>query len=395
MNIATEPAAERAPEVFRRAFGTEPHVLGLAPGRVNLIGEHVDYNGGIVLPAAIDRHVAVAARWRKAIRMRVLAVDRAADDEFRIDTAPARGEGWARYVRGVTTLLVRAGYPIPGADIAFAGDVPVGSGLASSAALVVATAKALLALAEVDVEPATLAEICRRAEAEWVGVRCGIMDPFAVLHGRAGHAVLLDCRSLEHHHLRLPAGVRLVATDSGMQRALRDSAYNQRRTECRLAAIKLGVTDLRDISFEDLERRGHTLPEPLGRRARHVVREIERTRLAAAALDAGDILSLGRLMAESHASLRDDLEVSTPELETLVRLANEVHGVYGSRLCGAGFGGCTLSLVADDAVKEFKRHVTQGYRKATGNEATIHVLAAGDGARWEKLAEWKGGQGAV
>src|SRR5690606_6494086 len=202
---------------------------------------------------------------------------------------------------------------------------------------------------------------------------------------------LLDCRSLEHRHIRLPAGIRLVATDTGIQRALRDSAYNQRRTECRLAAIRLGVTDLRDITLEDLERRGHTLADPLGRRARHVVREIERTRLAAAALEAGDILSLGRLMAESHASLRDDLEVSTPELETLVRLANEIHGVYGSRLCGAGFGGCTISLVAEDVVPEFTRHVRRGYLAETGNEATVHVLAAGDGAGWEKLAEWKGG----
>jgi len=383
------PAAERAPAVFRRTFGTEPHVLALAPGRVNLIGEHVDYNGGIVLPAAIDRYVAVAARWRKAIRIRVLAVDRAMDDEFRIDTAPARGEDWARYARGIATLLVRAGYPIPGADIAFAGDVPAGAGLASSAALVVAIAKALLALAEVEVEPAALAEICRRAEAEWVGVRCGIMDPFVALHGRAGHALLLDCRTLDHYHLRLPDDVRLVATDSGVERALRDSDYNQRRTECRLAAIRLGVTDLRDISLEDLERRGHTLAEPLFRRARHVVREIERARLAAAALEAGDLHALGRLMNESHASLRDDLEVSTPELDTLVRLANEVRGVYGSRLCGAGFGGCTISLVAADAVKEFAQHVTQGYRRATGGEATVYALSPGDGARWEKLAEWK------
>ncbi|MFO7261133.1 MAG: galactokinase [bacterium] len=391
MIFDTEPAAERAPEVFRRAFGTEPHVLALAPGRVNLIGEHVDYNGGIVLPVAIDRYVAVAARWRKAIRIRMLAVDRATDDEFRIDTAPARGEGWARYARGIATLLVRAGYPIPGADIAFAGDVPIEVGLASSAALVVATAKALLALAGVEVEPATLAEICRRAEAEWVGVRCGIMDPFIALHGRAGHALLLDCRTLDHYHLRLPDHVRLVATDSGVPRALRNSEYNQRRTECRLAAIRLGVPDLRDISLEDLERRGHTLAEPLFRRARHVVREIERARLAAAALEVGDVHALGRLMNESHVSLRDDLDVSTPELDTLVRLANEVPGVYGSRLCGAGFGGCTVSLVDADAVKDFARHVTRCYRRATGGEATVYVLSAGDGARWEKLAEWKSG----
>ncbi|HEX6939461.1 MAG TPA: galactokinase [Longimicrobiales bacterium] len=373
------PAAGRARTAFRAAFGGEPDVLARAPGRVNLIGEHVDYNGGCVLPVAIDRDVVVAARRRPDRRILAVAADLRGEDAFALDGLTEAGAGWARYVRGVAALLEASGVRLRGAELAIAGDVPAGAGLSSSAALEVACATALLGIAGASIDGPELASLCRRAEIEWAGVQCGIMDPFVSALGRADHALFLDCRSLEHRHIAIPPGVRVIATDSGVRRQLRHSAFNDRVRETREAARLLGVPELRDIDAAEFERREAELPEPLRRRARHVVREIERTRAAARALRAGDLARFGQLLAESHASARDDYEVSVAELDALVAAAS-IDGVYGTRLSGAGFGGCTVSVVAEEAVAEFIRRVPATYRAATGRTATVHVCRAAAGA---------------
>ncbi len=376
---AASPAAARARAAFHATFDGEPDIVARAPGRVNLIGAHVDYNGGFVLPVAIDRDVVVAARRREDRRVLAVAADFRGRDAFALDGLEHAGTGWAAYVRGVAALLEAAGTRLAGAEIAIAGDVPAGAGLSSSAALEVACASALLALAGRSIAFPELAGLCRRAEVEWAGVHCGIMDPFVAALGRADHALFLDCRSLEYRHIPVPAGARVIATDSGVRRQLQRSAFNDRVRETREAAARLGIVELRDISPVAFDRRAPELPEPLRRRARHVVHEIERTRLAARALEDRDLARFGALMAESHASARDDYEVSVPELDALVAAATTVDGVYGTRLSGGGFGGCTVSIVAGEAVADFLRTVPEAYRAATGRTANVHVCRAGAG----------------
>lgn len=371
-------AAARATDAFRAAFGA-PTVVARGPGRINLIGEHVDYSGGLVLPAAVDLDVVVAARARSDARAHVIAADLDAEDRFRLD-ATSRGDGWVSYVRGVAHLLRDAGVPVPGFDMALAGDVPRGGGMSSSAALEVAAATALLALAGGAMDGVRLAQLCRRAETEWAGVSCGIMDQLIAVLGRAGNALLVDTRTLAYRHVPLPPTVRVIAVDSGVRRDLRESRYNDRVASTRQAAGLLGVTRLGDVTPDSFERRAADLPEPVLRRARHVVTEIQRTRDAAHALAHGHVDEAGRLMNASHESLRDDFEVSTPELDALVAAARRVDGVYGSRLTGAGWGGCTVSLVRDAAVEEFLSRVPVDYREATGRDAVVYVLSAVDGA---------------
>jgi len=341
-------AAERAVEAFVAAFGGRPDVAARAPGRANLIGEHVDYNDGFVLPAAIDRDVVVAVSARRDRRFRVVAADLAAEESFHLDevTRPGRWPRWVSYVLGVAKVLDQSNVRLPGADMAVAGDVPQGSGLSSSAALEVAAARALVALAGATLPDLELVEICHRAESQWAGVNCGIMDQFASVYGRPGQAIFLDCRALDCIGVPIPESAVLIAADSGVRRGLADSAYNERVRECDEAAHRLGVRKLRDIGYDEYFAREDELPERLRRRARHVVTEIERTREASSALEAGALWRVGEAMNGSHESLRADYEVSTLELDALVAAARAVPGVYGSRLSGAGFGGCTISLVS-------------------------------------------------
>ncbi|MBI4408294.1 MAG: galactokinase [Gemmatimonadetes bacterium] len=373
-------AAVRAHLAFRETFGGEPELLARAPGRINLIGEHVDYNGGLVLPTAIDRDVVVAASRRRGRWIRAVAADLKAHDAFALDGQADAGSGWTSYLRGISALLPQSDIILPGADLAIAGDVPRGAGLASSAAFEVACATAFLALADETLPGPDLARLCRRAETEWAGVPCGIMDQFVAVLARKDHALFLDCRSLAFRHVAIPPGVRLIAADTGVRHELASSAYGARVQECRDAAERLGVAELRDVEPAELERKQGALPEPLLRRARFVVSEIERTRRAAEALAAGDLPLVGRLIDESHAGLRDQYEVSTPELDALVGAAREIDGVYGSRMVGAGFGGCTLSLVAEEAVPEFLRRVPAAYHEATGRTAALHVCRTHSGA---------------
>jgi galactokinase len=303
-----------------------------APGRVNLIGEHTDYNDGFVLPVAIDRYTIVTAGDRHDRQMTVEATDLGESDSFDLDAIERTGT-WADYVRGVVGLLSLS----HGADLRIESDVPRGAGLSSSAALEVAVGRAL----SDDLPGTELALLAQRAENEFVGVKCGIMDQFTAANAREGHALLLDCRDLSHRHIAIPDHVAIVVCDSRMERRLAASGYNDRRAACEEAARQLGVGALRDANLEQVA----SLPAPLRKRARHVVSENERTLAAAAGLEVGDLEAVGRLMDESHVSMRDDYEIVPPELDQLAAAARAVDGCYGARLTGAGFGGSVVALV--------------------------------------------------
>lgn len=386
-------APERLRQTFRDEFGAEPEVIARAPGRVNLIGEHTDYNDGFVLPVAIDREVRVAARRRSDGEVRLFAASFGRRSRFDIaDIGHDPRERWSHYERGVAVMLQGAGYALGGFDAVVEGEVPSGAGLSSSAAVEVATATALKALFEIDLDPVRLALLCQKAENEFVGVACGIMDQFISALGREGHALFLDCRSLETRHVPVGAtgssagGVQIVVADTAVKRGLVDSEYNQRRAECQEAVRLLGerlpgIAALRDVSPEDFIRYGEALPPVVRRRARHVVTEDARVLESVAALSAGDLATFGRLMHQSHVSLRDDYEVTVPQLDVMVEAALAVPGVLGSRMTGAGFGGCTVSLVEDGAVERFLSEVPAAYRSQTGLEPRVYPCRVVDGAR--------------
>lgn len=330
-------------------------VVVRAPGRVNLLGEHTDYNEGFVLPCAIDRYTTVEAEPRGDRRMHVESLGQS--DDFDLD-AIERTRSWRDYVRGVVALLELE----HGASLRIETTVPRGAGLSSSASLEVAVGRALS-----DLPGEQLALLAQRAENGFVGVQSGIMDQFAVTLARAGHALLLDCRDLSYRHIPIPDGVAIVVCDSHVERRLTSSGYNRRRAECDAAAAGLGLASLRDATLDQVA----DLP-----RARHVVSENERTLRGAAALEAGDCTTFGQLMDASHASLRDDFEVVPPALDELAATTRAVDGCYGSRITGAGFGGCTVSLVTDAAVASVRAAA-----EAWG--ATVYVCRASDGVRAE------------
>jgi galactokinase len=373
-------------EAFRRRFGRSAQLVAEAPGRVNLIGGHTDYNDGRVLPLAIDRTVAVAAAPATAgDAIRTYSLDYDQDDSSPLsEVRLASDGGWRNYVRGVVWALREAGHAIRGLDLAFSGDVPIGAGLSSSAALEVALAGAFAAAADIPIERRELALLAQRAENGFVGVQCGIMDQLAAAYGSEGHALLIDCRSLDVRPVALnldDQGVAIVIVDSAVRRALNDSLYNQRRDECARAAAALGVPALRDVTPDDLEPRRKELTPVLYQRARHVATEGARVAAAADALERGDFQALGRLLYESHNSLRDDFRVSCREMDLLVAMAAKVRGVLGARLTGAGFGGCTVNLVRRDSLDAFQRGVVEPYRARTGLPAQAHVVFASGGLR--------------
>jgi len=357
-----------------------------APGRVNIIGEHTDYNEGFVLPAAIDRAVYMGVRPHGGRQVNLCSVNFHARSTFSLDEIGYDAEqSWSNYLRGVCYVLEEADYHLRGAEVYFISDVPIGSGLSSSAALEVATATAFLALAEYEVPGPEIARLCQRAENEFVGMRCGIMDQMISVMGKAGHALLIDCRSLESRAIPVPAGVKLVISDTGVRRGLASSEYNTRRGQCEegvklLQQVLPGITALRDVTPAQLEVHKDLLPEKVYRRCRHVVTEDARVLDAVQAMEAGDLARLGPLLNESHESLKNDYEVSCPELDLMAELARKQPGVYGSRMTGAGFGGCTISLVADECIRDFVRAVGRAYEEATGLQWMIYVSEASDGA---------------
>jgi galactokinase len=353
------------------------------------MGGHVDYNDGLVLPVAIERELAVAFRRRSDRRVRVCSADFDGPAEFRIDhLAPGSVPGWAAYPAGVAWAMAGAGLELTGLDAAVAGDLPIGGGLASSAALEVAFAAALRHAAGLQLADLEMAKLCQAAENEFVGVRCGLMDQIAAACAREGHALLLDCRTLEYRHVPLPSAVRIVVLCTGTRHELAESAYNERRRECeeavrRLAEIDDDIHSLRDVTPEQLPWLLRHLPPPLDRRVRHVVGEIERVGLAAAALEQGEVERFGELMFASHRSSRDDYQVSTDELDSLVELARGAPGVIGARLTGAGFGGCTVSVVSAALADDFLTHVSKAYKKLYGRAPDAFVSEAAPGATVE------------
>ena len=369
-----------------RARAGPGSVLARAPGRVNLVGEHTDYNDGFVLPAAIDRSTWVAARRRDDAKLVLRSDD--LGETVTVDLA-APGEGprrdWSDYPHGLARALLAAGVPVPGADVRIASEVPLGAGLSSSAALLVATGRALLGLAGTAMEPSELAVRCREAENEFVGTRSGIMDPMAALLCERGSALLLDCRSLGHRPVALPGHLRIVVCNSSVRHELASGEYNLRRAQCEegvaaLARANPAITALRDATPEDLEAVRDSLDPVVFRRCRHVLAENRRVSSCASALESGDLARVASLLADSHASLRDDFEVSCPELDLLVELASGLPGVHGSRMTGGGFGGCTVQLVESGAVDAFRHRVAAAYRRETGRIPEILACEASAGA---------------
>ena len=380
---------ERVVADFTTRFGGPPTWIARAPGRVNLIGDHTDYNDGFVLPMAIDRAVVIALRPSRDGRLHVHSLDFDSTAEFDPAAIPERRgtreqSGWSEYVRGVAWALKRAGLPVRGWEGVAAGDVPLGAGLSSSAALELAAARAFAAVGDTEWNPIEMARLAQRAENGWVGVNCGIMDQLISAAGMADHALLIDCRSLSSDPVVVPSSVGVVVLDTATKRGLVDSAYNERRAQCESVARFFGVRALRDVDATSFASRAHELEEMPRRRARHVLTENARTVAAARALNSGDVVEVGRLMNESHASLRDDFEVSRRELDVMVEIASSEDGCYGARMTGAGFGGCAVALVASERLDGFVKHVGAAYEHAVGLKPAVYVCKASAGASIEK-----------
>jgi len=373
--------ATLAAGAFAHRFGGDPERIARGPGRVNLIGEHTDYNEGLVLPLAIDAAVWIALRPRADRLVRVWSIDFNEAAEFDLDALSLKGpsSSWIDYVKGVAWALGQSGRVLRGWEGAIAGDVPIGAGLSSSAALELAAARAFADVSGFAWDPTSIARIALRAENEWIGVHCGIMDQLVSAAGRAGHALLIDCRSLETAGIPLPTERHVVVLDTGTRRDLASSAYNERRRQCELAAQAYGVRALRDLQPHDLETPPAGLPAVILRRARHVVTENARVIDMTAALPAGETERIGSLMRESHRSLRDNFEVSSSALDAMVECA-ERSGSVGARMTGAGFGGCAVALVDAAACRGFVERALGAYTAATGFTGRGYVCVASDGA---------------
>ncbi len=367
-------------QIFEASYGQPPAILVRAPGRVNLIGEHTDYNDGFVLPLAIDRAAWIALRPRSDRRVVVQALDFAETDDFDLDNLVHQPGSWADYVRGVAWALQQRGYALAGWEGVLAGDVPLGAGLSSSAALEMAVARAFAAVGGWPWDPPAMALSGQLAENKWVGVNSGIMDQMISAAGVAGHALLIDCRSLETAPIPLPAGYAVVVLDTATRRGLVGSAYNERRSQCEAAARHFRVKALRDVSVSQLETAQSDLDPLIYRRARHVVTENARVLQACNEMRAGNACELGRLLDASHASLRDDFQVSSPELDAFVEIA-AAHGTcVGARMTGAGFGGCAVALVGDEDSSAFARSMAADYMARTGLSPRVYVCRATNGA---------------
>lgn len=381
-------------EKFKERFGTKAAIYR-APGRVNLIGEHTDYNDGFVLPAAIGFSCWVAIAPREDRKLIIYSENFGAMTEVDLDNLPAHGNGaWSDYPVGVAWAHVQAGNHPIGANSYISGEVPLGSGLSSSAAVEVSVGYAMLDIAKQAIDRTKLALLCQRAENEFVGARCGIMDQFVSCNGRAGHALLLDCRSLDFEVVKMPPNVHLVICNTMVKHELGASEYNERRAECEegvrvLSAALPGIRALRDVNLGQLEENRKKLSETIYKRCRHVITEIERTRKAAAALQGGEIGKLSGLLADSHQSLRDDFEVSCRELDVMVEVASRQKGILGARMTGGGFGGCTINLVEATESAEFRKKVAAGYASVIGLQPDIYICEASQGAEAVDLDEVK------
>ncbi|MBR58255.1 MAG: galactokinase [Myxococcales bacterium] len=379
----SDPIA-RSRRIFQESFGRDAEHVFRAPGRVNLIGEHTDYNGGFVLPTAIDLGTFLAVRQREDQKIRVVAADFDEQrSEFEVsDEIPVCEEKpWSNYIRGVVQVLRSMSYSFSGMDMVIAGNLPKGVGLSSSASLEVVTGLALARLNDLPIPALEIARIGQQAENEYVGCNCGIMDQLISAGGQESHALLIDCRCLTSTPVPLPPDLSVVIIDSGLHRTLVNSAYNDRRRECEEAAKVLKVGQLRDATLERLEQVAEEWDPILYRRARHVISENQRTLDAVDALRAGDMQEMGRLMAASHNSLRDDFEVSLPAIDYLVEVVSDVlNGDGGARMTGGGFGGCVVALASTDRVSDIRAVVEQQYIANTGNKARVFECRPSAGA---------------
>ncbi len=367
---------------FEAHYGDAPALIARAPGRVNLIGEHTDYNDGFVLPMAIDRSVMVALRPRHDGYVVVHSIDYRETVQFSPTEMEDRREGglWIEYMQGVAWALQEAGYTVRGWEGVVGGDVPIGAGLSSSAAIELATARAFAAVSDIPWQPARMAQLCQRAENEWVGIRTGIMDQMISAAAVVGRALLIDCRSLETDAVPLPGGTVIVILDTATRRELVTSAYSERREQCEAAAAYFGVRALRDVASARYETESGGLDPVIARRARHVITENDRTLRAAEAMRQGDATRLGQLMNASHVSMRDDFEITNDALNTMVAIAQAHPACLGARMTGGGFGGCAVALVYAAQAAAFAGQVASSYSAATGLTPAVYVTPAAAGA---------------
>jgi galactokinase len=380
--------ADELTERFREKFHAPPRVF-IAPGRVNLIGEHLDYNEGFVLPCAIEFSTRAAIAPRADQKLVLRSAEFSEPFEFDLANLPQKPLGrWSDYVLGVAIMLRQAGHLAQGANLLVHGEVPIGAGLSSSAAIEVATALALLSLTGTKLTSPEIAKLCQRAENEFVGARVGIMDQFVSCLGKTGHALLLECRSLQFDLVPVPEQVKLVICNTMVKHELSGGEYNRRREECEegvriLSKSFPGIRALRDVTLEQLSLAANALPPVIYKRCRHVVEEIGRVLEAVDCLRSGNLNQMGRLMRESHCSLRDLYEVSCRELDAMVEAAEGLPGYYGGRMTGGGFGGCTVNLVTSSHAETFRESIADRYRERTGISPEIYICSPADGAHVE------------
>jgi len=384
---------ENIKRIYHETFGYIPAHIARAPGRVNLLGEHVDYNDGFVLPAAIDRATYVAFSPTNARHSTLVAADFDEQTSFTLESVPTKTQAdssplpeWGLYPAGVMWVLLEEELPVLNMNAVFASNVPRGSGLSSSASVEMAFLIAWQTLGGWTLPPMRRAQLGQKAENQYVGVNCGIMDQFASACGMENKLLLLDCRSLDWKPIPLPENVSIVIADTTVRRKLTTSEYNNRRSACDEAVRLLKqdlpkIRSLRDVSVDEFNRLAVKLPDEIEKRARHVVEEIERSIQAEILLEAGEIINFGRLMYECHVSLRDLYEVSCPELNLMVEITQSLRGCYGARLTGAGFGGCTVNLVAKENVEAFVQGLAKMYESKTGLQPEIHISHASNGAK--------------
>lgn len=372
---------------FLHIFGQKGDLNAWAPGRVNLIGEHTDYNEGYVLPLAVDKGIRFAGNARPDRTVRLYSVDYDSTATFSLEAlTPDPANRWADYFKGVADELQKRGIVLKGCDAVLQGDLPRGAGLSSSAALEVASAVFLRSALGFSISDMDVVHVAQDAENNFVGLRCGIMDMYASYMGRSGSALRIDCRDLSYQLAPMPKGLKVVVCNTGVARTLAGSAYNERRAECEegvriLSGFLPGVRSLRDVSPAAFKAHEASLPDVVRKRVRHVVSENQRVLDTVSAMGRGDLSTLGRLMYESHESLRDDYRVSCKELDALVDIAHGCPGVVGARMTGAGFGGCIVALVEEKAVSAMVQKVGQSYRDPSGRPAEMYVFTAADGAK--------------
>ena len=370
---------------FEENFKGRPAFITHAPGRVNLIGEHTDYNEGFVMPMAIERAIWITLRPIEEKMVRLFSLGFSAWAEFDLEALINNGQGWVEYIKGIAAMLDEAGYPLKGWEGVIASNIPVGAGLSSSAALELAATRAFAAVGEWEWNPKKMALLAQRAENQWVGVNCGIMDQLISAAGEKDHALMIDCRTLKTIAAPLPSGCAVIILDTSTRRGLVDSEYNLRRQSCEKAAAYFGADALRDVSLQQFNEKASGLDEETRKRARHIITENDRVLKALEAMQNQQPEVLGQLMKESHISLKEDYEVSRRELDLIVDLSNQHPDCYGARMTGAGFGGCALALIKEEEAINFSNFVCTEYLKVTGLKPSLYLTRASSGACITKL----------